>query len=412
MNAQHMDPFAQNSSNNTDPFGAPFGNSQQAPVAAMQNMDPFGSMPSINNSQQHLDPFGLPALPPSTTQQQPCGQQLAVQQPVAQQQQTTASIFDPFAPAPVPAPAPAPVPAPAMAAIEAAPAQTDAVYEEDESGDEGLDDLDDEEESEEEDQEDQRWSEEADEEEYVVEFTDRDDRLGILIGDAETHGENRVVVQMVVDHSAGMREGILEGSTLLAVNGTDVQGKKKDDCTALIRSTGRPLFLRFSKPDTRDEMDKGTILARVLAGSTTGSGGFGFVGNWKQGTATWSDRFYVWAQDNLNLYRSEQDYQQHTVQVHEHKKGGFKPSIKVDTFQMDKTWLLINPTKVTHVKCKSYKSYGRLFYFALQVKPNDVLSGIPVYVVAAKFASQDKHAIDRLHESIRHVLRINNGRGH
>jgi len=419
-----LDPFAQQAPTRQrnaldDLLDSPTGCDQNTAAMANMNLDPFNNVPMPAEKELHnqsLDPFAAKA---ETNATQNCG-----------------DFLDPYA-----APAQAAVPqvmepeqtlssfsgarddeicdlddlegmdeldrAEAMAARLA---QAEGVEYEEDSDEDGLDDADDADDAAYSDRD--RWSEGPGSEEYDAEFGENDYKLGVLIADVKAYGAQRVMAKMVVDHSSAMREGITEGSTLVAVNGTDVRGLMKDDCTKLMKDSRgcpkRPLTLRFRKPDGRDgSMAKGEILARVLAGEATGSGGFGFVGNWKRGVAQWSDRYYVWAgqDDQLVVYRSEQDYQQHTVQSHEVRKGLIpKVTIKCDTFNLAKIPLHAQPYKVGHIKCKEYKSYGQLFYFSLKCKPDQVA---PVWMVAAKFASRDKLTVDRLHESLRHVIRQN-----
>jgi hypothetical protein len=266
----------------------------------------------------------------------------------------------------------------------------DVQYEEDESEeDEGFGSFD----------ESEEYDEDGDE--YDAEFSESDGTLGVLIGDSITSHERKVVVKMVVDGGCGFRECVTEGSSLIMINGTDVRGKTKSDCTDMIKRIGRPLTLRFRKPDGRDVMSKGQILARVA----DVAGGVGFVGNWKRGVATWNDRFYVWGgknEESLYLFKNEGEYQLWTVQLHKAKRGEGTMTIKPDVFNFDGAGIGTFNYTINHIKCKHYKSYGELFYFALSCSINP-----PLKIVIAKFACSDRTTIDRMHESIRHLLRIN-----
>jgi len=385
-NSNSLDPFA-----STAPAKQQNLTNTQQMTTNMENLDPFNHVqpPADLPAQASLDPFGMQAPPPS----QPVLNPFAAHEPAnstsvgEQLRDNEECNFDDLD---------------SLDELDRAEAlAARLVQHERENGMEYEDDN-----SEEEgDAED--WSKDDDSDEYDCVFEERDQKLGVLILDVNKHGTNVVMAKMIVDHSAAMREGVMEGSQLISINGTSVEGKMHKDCTAMIRSVGRPLTLRFRKPNERDEMAKGFILARVVAGETTGSGGIGFVSNWKKGVATWSDRYYVWSgcnEEELHIYRNEQDHQQYTVQAHEAKKGGADPVVKVDKFNMTREWMKHNPYQVTHIKCKEYKSYGMLFYFSLKVKPN---GDFPVWMVAGKFASQDKQEIDRLHESIRHTIRMN-----
>lgn len=241
---------------------------------------------------------------------------------------------------------------------------------------------------------------------YEAVFTTDDQTLGIVIADAENRVDgNRVVVKMVVDRSPGMREGITEGSVLAAVNGTNVEGLAKNECTDLIRKIHRPLTLVFRKPSagSRDCMEKGEVLARIA--TVQAQGGLGFLGNWKQGVATWSDKFYVWDKgETLQLYNSESDYQQYTVQLHETLKGQREGPITIKRsrcFMFSAQGMDLSRYSVSHIKCKDYKSYGMLFYFALKSSVQ------PPTLVVAKFASRDRATVERLHETMRHHIRAN-----
>lgn len=375
-----------------DPFAKPVQAqppSQQKNIADAENLDPFQHV--TQKHQQIPDPFRQQPLPPSQPVEHldsldPFAAPANHEHTEEDQQECDLNDLDNLDELDR---------AEALAArlTQNEDGERDVDYENDDHSDDEVED------------EEQNWRD--DEVEFDAFFDNTDGKLGVLIADVKRRGKNFVMVKMVVDHSPSMREGIEEGATLIAINGTCVEGKQKSDCTAMIRSLGRPLTLRFRKPDQREEMAKGQILARVSLGETTGSGGIGIVGNWKKGVATWSDRYYMWggaSEDELCIFRNEQDFQQHTVQLHEHLKGGSPVTVKVDRFNMTREWMKFNPYRVTHIKCKEYKSYGMLFYFSLKTKPN---GDFPIWAVAGKFASTDKGALDRLHESIRHTVRMN-----
>lgn len=387
-----MDPLghnvAANAQHSLDPFST-------ATKPAVFNLDPFNTENVAPTNQSSLDPFASKCSS-NTSQQLPA----------------STDVFDPFAP-----PASA-VNEPGFGGLdeldraEALAAQfaqdgdidlNDVEYEEDES-----DDVDD----------DYRSSEESDDlgqsdlehelahDQYEAVFTPEDETLGIVIADAENRADGkRVVVKMVVDRSPGMREGVTEGSVLAMVNGTNVEGLAKSDCTTLIRKIHRPLTLVFRKPSagSRDHMEKGEVLARIA--TVQAQGGLGFLGNWKRGVATWSDKFYVWDEgETLQLYNSEADYQQYTVQLHERAKGQRDGPITIKRdrcFKFSVQGMDLSRFSVSHIKCKEYKSYGTLFYFALKSSVQ------PPTLVVAKFASRERATVERLHETMRHHIRIN-----
>jgi len=398
--ALSLDPFAsqQNAqANPLDPFAASKQPTNNTVTQGMTNLDPFSTENTPPAPQPSLDPFALPqiaAAPPAAA--------LPAVAPThpAPHNTTAADMFDPFAPPPAQQqPPPKQEEFDALDELDRAEAMAakiaeegdDIEYEEDESEEEencfgsfdGSDDC---------------------EDEYDASFSKSDGTLGVLIADSVTSREHKVVVKMVVDGGCGFRECITEGSSLIMVNGTDVRGKTKDECTAMIKRIGRPLTLRFRKPDGRDMMSKGVILARVA----DMSGGVGFVGNWKRGVATWSDRFYVWGGTNdesLYLFKNEGEFQAWTVQVHKAKKGqagAGAVAITPEQFHFDGSGLGTYNYSINHIKCKEYKSYGQLFYFALSAAINP-----PLKVVIGKFASSDRATIERMHETIRHLLRMN-----
>lgn len=410
---QSMDPFAvttqQNVQGQHDAFAMAKSNNTSSLDSAMGNMDPFNTENTPPAPQQCLDPFGLPQIAAA---------------PAQTQQSDLTNIFDPFA-KPAPASVAEPVQqqqAPNQVAFgdmdELDRAEALAAQAAEADGDIDLNDVEYEEDETDEDDDDEFRSSEEQEgyspskfskgqaaDEFDADFTAADQTLGVLIADSTRYGQ-QVVVKMVVDNSPGMRECVTEGAVLVGVNKTDVRGKTKNDCTDMIRelrASRKDLTLTFQNPTGRDMMSKDHILARVVGNLTTGVPSF--IGNWKRGVATWNDRFYVWGGANdetMQVFSSEQDWQQWNVQFHKAKKGEGKVDIDCETICLDPTHMAMQRYSVNHVKCKEYKARGELFYFALSCSINP-----PLKMVCAKFASPDRAKIDRLHEYMRHIIRMN-----
>jgi len=275
-----------------------------------------------------------------------------------------------------------------------------------------------------------------DDDEYNAVFTPDDAKLGVLIGDmdqektTQNHGGgaswgvplgeekasvNQVMAKMVQHGSAAFREGVTEGSVLMAVNGESIEGKPYNYCSKLIReikgNSDADLVLRFRRPESlRDgaprELDlRGHIMARVMGAD--GGGVSGLVERWKAGpgVASWSDRFFIWSSGNsaaqrlshattLALFKSEAHWQEFTVEVHAAQKEsrGMRQDI-ADGVEQIRTDLL--GLTLTSMKKKHYKAYGELYYFALKNSNR---------LVVAKFAGQESASVQKLHSQFRRVM--------
>jgi len=126
---------------------------------------------------------------------------------------------------------------------------------------------------------------------YEVEFLDSDDQdsqgLGVLITE-DVHFPGRVIEKLMYTGGLALRKGIKEGSILMTINGKSVQGFTYQKCAMMIRTSGRPLRLRFRLLSCESDANtnaKGDILTRL-------SGGFG-VGQMSKGQARWSPKYYV-----------------------------------------------------------------------------------------------------------------------
>ena len=81
--------------------------------------------------------------------------------------------------------------------------------------------------------------------------------------------------------------------------------------------------------------------------------------------------------------------------MYSNKDKSIRDNLRQFPYHIDSLNLQTN-FKLTRIKCKSYKSYGQLHYFALELPSKRF--------VAAKFASEDRQQVDQLHRRLRKAI--------
>lgn len=213
--------------------------------------------------------------------------------------------------------------------------------------------------------------------EYEATF-DFGTKLGILMEriDIEKNTRKKEVarVKMVVENAEADRKGVSNGSIIIGINNRSVKNDNYNKIMDLIKSTPRPITIRFKKGTADEDKSIGHCLTRISSGTFS-------VGNLTSGNAKWKPKFFAFTgrhKTTLQLFLSRAAYHECVIAAYEKRNV----HTEILSFQIN------HEHKLTKLKTKIYKGYGNLHYFSLNVPS--------LHFVAAKFASDDYDTIRNL----------------
>lgn len=216
-------------------------------------------------------------------------------------------------------------------------------------------------------------------EEYDVTF-DSGRKLGVLMERMDVWGKSNdrrqevAVVKLVVENGAADRVGVTVGSSVVGINHKSVARESYSTVLDIIKSTPRPMTVRFKRATVNKDSTQGNVLTRISNGTFS-------VGNFTSGNATWTAKYYAFGgakMDVLQLFVSRAAYHECVISLYEKRVV----HTQIQSFR------LCRDHKISPIKTKIYKGYGNLHYFSLSVPS--------LRFVAAKFASEDYETLKNL----------------